>query len=187
MNYSLLTKIAAPAGLLLLAPLMFRLNLTRFTASGGPVSAAQRVWWAYLVYVYLFLSPLLAFDLALPALTLTCIRYFSILIYFRAALQCFFIFRLKKWSPLLGFCYNIFCLFQLSYILAEYSGSSVPEQSPYHSSSLFLLLLVNCLVVDSVYALLKFRVGYLDTRLLKALNSLSLAGLFLLLLSFYLI
>lgn len=186
MTYSLLTKILAPAGILLFIPFVYRFLTSSFKSSGKPFSAAYKVWLTYLLYVYLFLTPVLALDDNIPSASLTTIRYFAILIYVRAALQYALTFWIKKWTPLIGFSYNLFCLFQFSYLYTTYSEAFFSEASPYHSSSLFLQLLISCLLVDSFYTLATYRNRQLDSRLIMALNVFFCLALLLLLGSFYL-
>ncbi|WP_187261485.1 hypothetical protein [Pontibacter beigongshangensis] len=186
MNYSLLTKILAPAGILLFVPLVYRLLAAYGKRSGKPFSTAYKVWLAYLLYVYLFLSPVLAFDEGIPAANLTSIRYFAVLIYVRVVLQYAFTFWKKRWTPLIGFSYNLFCLFQFSYLYNTYAEAFLAGGAPYHSSGLFLQIVVGCLLADSLYTLLAYRNRQPDNRLMQVLNVLFSLALLVFLGSVYL-
>ncbi|TXK51896.1 hypothetical protein FVR03_02880 [Pontibacter qinzhouensis] len=182
--YSIYTKTFAVAGLLVLLPI-YAFVRKRQTHLSPTADAPYAAWLTFLVYLYLILTPVLAFEENLPAGNLSSIRFFGLMIYARLVLQAVLVLWVKKWSPLIGISYNLFCLFQFSYLFTVYAEDFHTEAVTYHSSSLFLAIVVSSLVVDSVYALLYYRNNTVDRKLMIALNFLHAAALLLLLMSFF--
>ncbi len=119
---------------------------------GGPISKAKMLWLSYATFNYFFLSVFFLFLKSSNEPLFKTLLLFIVLIYFRALLQIILMYFIKKWSPIIGISYNIFCFLMIILSLFFNESSIIPATVKELPLFIFIFVVSSCLLTDSFYA-----------------------------------
>jgi hypothetical protein len=146
--------LAAPSKIAIIAALfgvalvsfLFARAQNRSSKLGGAISRPKQLWLAYAIFVWFFLSPILALDPNLPREHRTILGVFSLLMWVRGIAELVMMYWTKSWRPPYGVTHDLLCIAVLIALSAIYRVLDP-----------FILALILSLCFETYYALAFFR------------------------------
>ncbi len=132
---------------------MFGRRQNRKRSIGGAISRPKQLWLGYAIFVWFFLSPILAFEPQLHGAVCLIVGVFGLLMWIRGIAEMIMMYGTKTWRPPYGIAHDLLCI-------AVIVGLAITQRNAWSSFSAldrwgaaFVFFLVVSLGFETYYAL----------------------------------